>query len=142
MEMATCFSSTSSSSSSGLATKLGSGCDHIPYHAQTQINGYGSFLGYRRRSRVRAVVVAGGSASSSTKKTAVNGYVGPGSSADRLISTWSDSCLVVPPPTGKKPRAIIKFLGGAFIGAVPELTYRSQFLFCICIIIFYFLLGP
>lgn len=142
MEMATCFSSTSSSSSSGLATKLGSGCDHIPYHAQTQINGYGSFLGCRRRSRVRAVVVAGGSASSSTKKTAVNGYVGPGSSADRLISTWSDSCLVVPPPTGKKPRAIIKFLGGAFIGAVPELTYRSQFLFCICIIIFYFLLGP
>ncbi|CAB4265966.1 unnamed protein product [Prunus armeniaca] len=123
MEMATCFSSTSSSSSSGLATKLGSGCDHIPHHAQTQINGYGSFLGCRRRSRVRAVVVAGGSASSSTKKTAVNGYVGPGSSADRLISTWSDSCLVVPPPTGKKPRAIIKFLGGAFIGAVPELTY-------------------
>ncbi|KAK9099596.1 hypothetical protein Syun_026641 [Stephania yunnanensis] len=34
-----------------------------------------------------------------------------------------DSCLVVPPPEGKKPRAIIKFLGGAFIGAVPEVTY-------------------
>lgn len=34
------------------------------------------------------------------------------------------SCLVIPPPKGKKPRAIIKFLGGAFIGAVPEVTYR------------------
>ncbi|KAJ0030194.1 hypothetical protein Pint_13624 [Pistacia integerrima] len=35
-----------------------------------------------------------------------------------------DSCLVIPPLNGKKPRAIIKFLGGAFIGAVPEVTYR------------------
>lgn len=34
------------------------------------------------------------------------------------------SCLVVAPPNGKKPRAIIKFLGGAFVGAVPEVTYR------------------
>ncbi|KAI4377020.1 hypothetical protein MLD38_014716 [Melastoma candidum] len=34
-----------------------------------------------------------------------------------------DSCLVIPPPSGKKPRAIVKFLGGAFIGAVPEVTY-------------------
>lgn len=34
------------------------------------------------------------------------------------------SCLVIPPPKGKKPRAIIKFLGGAFIGAIPEVTYR------------------
>ncbi|KVH87537.1 Protein of unknown function DUF1350 [Cynara cardunculus var. scolymus] len=34
-----------------------------------------------------------------------------------------DSCLVIPPPKGKKPKAIIKFLGGAFIGAVPEVTY-------------------
>ncbi|OWM84082.1 hypothetical protein CDL15_Pgr009329 [Punica granatum] len=33
------------------------------------------------------------------------------------------SCLVIPPPGGRKPRAIIKFLGGAFIGAVPEVTY-------------------
>ncbi|KAJ1430147.1 hypothetical protein SESBI_07931 [Sesbania bispinosa] len=35
-----------------------------------------------------------------------------------------DSCLVIPPtPNRAKPRAIIKFLGGAFIGAVPEVTY-------------------
>ncbi|XP_031287044.1 uncharacterized protein LOC116145737 isoform X2 [Pistacia vera] len=36
-----------------------------------------------------------------------------------------DSCLVIPPLNGKKPRAIIKFLGGAFIGAVPEVTYSN-----------------
>lgn len=35
------------------------------------------------------------------------------------------SCLVIPPHNGRKPRGIIKFLGGAFIGAVPEVTYRS-----------------
>ncbi|KAL0917536.1 hypothetical protein M5K25_012603 [Dendrobium thyrsiflorum] len=34
-----------------------------------------------------------------------------------------DSCLVVPPPSGRRPVAIVKFLGGAFIGAAPELTY-------------------
>ncbi|KAK4435608.1 hypothetical protein Salat_0724300 [Sesamum alatum] len=34
-----------------------------------------------------------------------------------------DSCLVIPPTQGKKPKALIKFLGGAFIGAVPEVTY-------------------
>ncbi|XP_027181108.1 uncharacterized protein LOC113779644 isoform X1 [Coffea eugenioides] len=34
-----------------------------------------------------------------------------------------ESCLVIPPPRGKKPKAIIKFLGGAFVGAVPEVTY-------------------
>nr|KYP42899.1 hypothetical protein KK1_035679 [Cajanus cajan] len=38
--------------------------------------------------------------------------------------TKLDSCLVIPPtPNRAKPRAIIKFLGGAFIGAVPEVTY-------------------
>ncbi|KAK8602416.1 hypothetical protein V6N12_052224 [Hibiscus sabdariffa] len=35
-----------------------------------------------------------------------------------------DSCLIVPPSGNKKPRAIIKFLGGAFLGAVLEVTYR------------------
>ncbi|CAL9247905.1 unnamed protein product [Arabidopsis halleri] len=40
------------------------------------------------------------------------------------IYTRLDSCLVIPPPPRfKKPRAIVKFLGGAFVGAVPELTY-------------------
>lgn len=41
------------------------------------------------------------------------------------VYTRLDSCLVIPPPPRfKKPRAIVKFLGGAFVGAVPELTYR------------------
>uniref|UniRef100_A0A2N9ETZ6 DUF1350 domain-containing protein n=1 Tax=Fagus sylvatica TaxID=28930 RepID=A0A2N9ETZ6_FAGSY len=55
-----------------------------------------------------------------------NGYAGRGStssSSQNQIYRRQDSCLVIPPPNAKKPRAIIKFLGGAFIGAVPELTY-------------------
>ncbi|XP_022029316.1 uncharacterized protein LOC110930329 isoform X1 [Helianthus annuus] len=43
---------------------------------------------------------------------------------DDKIYRRLDSCLVIPPPKGKKPKAVIKFLGGAFIGAVPEVTYR------------------
>ncbi|CDP15679.1 unnamed protein product [Coffea canephora] len=34
-----------------------------------------------------------------------------------------ESCLVIPPPRRGKPKAIIKFLGGAFVGAVPEVAY-------------------
>ncbi|KAK8966434.1 hypothetical protein KSP40_PGU012476 [Platanthera guangdongensis] len=34
-----------------------------------------------------------------------------------------DSCIVVPPPAGRRPLAVIKFLGGAFVGSTPELTY-------------------
>ncbi|KAI5656620.1 hypothetical protein M9H77_25413 [Catharanthus roseus] len=34
-----------------------------------------------------------------------------------------DSCLVIPPIKRRKPKAIVKFIGGAFIGAVPEVTY-------------------
>lgn len=34
-----------------------------------------------------------------------------------------DTCLVLPPPKTEKPRAIIEFLGGAFIGAVSHVTY-------------------
>ena len=33
------------------------------------------------------------------------------------------SCLIFPPPLGRRPLAVVKFLGGAFIGAVPEVTY-------------------
>ncbi|RLN34946.1 uncharacterized protein C2845_PM03G35540 [Panicum miliaceum] len=33
------------------------------------------------------------------------------------------SCLIFPPPRGRRPLAVVKFLGGAFIGAVPEVTY-------------------
>ncbi|KAJ4708885.1 Eukaryotic initiation factor 4F subunit p150 [Melia azedarach] len=45
------------------------------------------------------------------------------SNSNNKIYKRLDSCLVIPPLNGKKPRAIIKFLGGAFVGAVPEVTY-------------------
>ncbi|KAK9067869.1 hypothetical protein SSX86_011980 [Deinandra increscens subsp. villosa] len=57
-----------------------------------------------------------------------NGYTGRGTYRmkkvnDDKIHRRLESCLVIPPSNGKKPKAIIKFLGGAFIGAVPEVTY-------------------
>ncbi|KAG9139977.1 hypothetical protein Leryth_010499 [Lithospermum erythrorhizon] len=49
------------------------------------------------------------------------------SSSSRTMNTKFykrvDPCLVIPPPNNNKPKAIIKFIGGAFIGAVPEVTY-------------------
>ncbi|KAM0952469.1 putative alpha/Beta hydrolase [Dioscorea sansibarensis] len=52
-----------------------------------------------------------------------NGYAGRGASRNEKIYKRLASCLVVPPPTGRKPKALIKFLGGAFVGAAPEVTY-------------------
>ncbi|XP_012077162.1 uncharacterized protein LOC105638053 isoform X2 [Jatropha curcas] len=73
---------------------------------------------------------------SSFTKLVSNGYVGRSSSnsftynatnnnRNKKIYTSIDSCLAIPPPKGKNTRAIIKFLGGAFIGAVPEVTYGN-----------------
>ncbi|XP_061368084.1 uncharacterized protein LOC133311085 isoform X2 [Gastrolobium bilobum] len=61
-----------------------------------------------------------------TTKMVSDVYVGRDTSIriNSKIYTKLDSCLVIPPtPNRAKPRAIIKFLGGAFIGAVPEVTY-------------------
>lgn len=44
--------------------------------------------------------------------------------SNNKIYTRMGNCLVIPPPNGLKPRAIVKFLGGAFVGAAPEVTYR------------------
>ncbi|CAN4128325.1 unnamed protein product [Withania somnifera] len=67
------------------------------------------------------------------KMTLSNDYVGIGSfnsTRTNYNTPYSgnfykrmDSCLVIPPPKGTKPKAIIKFVGGAFIGAVPEVSY-------------------
>ncbi|GKB40002.1 putative reverse transcriptase domain-containing protein [Tanacetum coccineum] len=51
------------------------------------------------------------------------GCLGVKKDNDDKIYRRLDSCLVIPPPKGKKPKAIIKFLGGASIGAIPEVTY-------------------
>ncbi|KAH1119569.1 hypothetical protein GLYMA_17G220200v4 [Glycine max] len=65
---------------------------------------------------------------SGTTKMVSDVYVG-GVTSFRVNSkmyTKLDSCLVIPPtPNRAKPRAIVKFLGGAFIGAVPEVTYGA-----------------
>ncbi|KAG0467737.1 hypothetical protein HPP92_019317 [Vanilla planifolia] len=55
-----------------------------------------------------------------------NGYVAGNRSSPRFadkIYRRLESCLVVPPPAGRQPLAVVKFLGGAFVGAAPELSY-------------------
>ena len=58
-------------------------------------------------------------------KMVSNGYARRGSYGgySNKIYKRVDSCLVIPPPKDQKPTAIVEFLGGAFIGAVPEVTY-------------------
>lgn len=63
---------------------------------------------------------------SGTTKMVSDVYVGGDTSlrVNSKMYTKLDSCLVIPPtPNRAKPRAIVKFLGGAFIGVVPEVTY-------------------
>ncbi|CAI0448237.1 unnamed protein product [Linum tenue] len=61
--------------------------------------------------------------SSSSSSSRFSARTASPSSGKKLFRRM-DSCLVIPPQTeGKAPRAIIKFLGGAFVGAVPEVTY-------------------
>ncbi|GAB2286582.1 hypothetical protein Dimus_020979 [Dionaea muscipula] len=61
----------------------------------------------------------------------VNGYLGRettrkthSANENKRIRRTLGSCLVIPPPKGVKPRAIVKFLGGAFVGAIPDVSYR------------------
>jgi hypothetical protein len=73
-------------------------------------------------------ITAAGKPSRLTTRMVSNGYVSGerGRSfrfRDIKIYRRRDSCLIIAPPNGIRPRAIIKFLGGAFIGAVPEVTY-------------------
>uniref|UniRef100_A0A7C8Z7V6 Uncharacterized protein n=1 Tax=Opuntia streptacantha TaxID=393608 RepID=A0A7C8Z7V6_OPUST len=70
--------------------------------------------GYARRGSASS---SRGSPTSDDNRTA---------SRNGMISV--DTCLVLPPPKTEKPRAIIEFLGGAFIGAVSHVTYRFFFL--------------
>ncbi|PON61622.1 Alpha/Beta hydrolase fold containing protein [Trema orientale] len=119
--LATCSSSSSSSSSSLFGTNKFR-CLFSPSKRRTNHWFVTQFNG-------RTNLQFGGSRAMAS--AAWNGYAGsasfrpnngPKSTSSRSF-TQVGSCLVIPPPRGTKPRAIIKFLGGAFLGAVPELTY-------------------
>lgn len=45
----------------------------------------------------------------------------PGSRLD-----WEEveGCFVLRPPNGEAPEAVVHFLGGAFVGAAPQFSYR------------------
>ncbi|XP_059453868.1 uncharacterized protein LOC132184305 [Corylus avellana] len=66
---------------------------------------------------------AGRPFSPATRMVSSSHVSGERGSSFRFTYRRQDSCLVIAPPKGVKPRAIIEFLGGAFIGAVPEVTY-------------------
>lgn len=57
---------------------------------------------------------------------AASSFVSPSSGVPKLNIAYKRvaDCLVFPAlPRRRKPRALIHFIGGAFIGAVPEVTY-------------------
>ncbi|KGN55396.1 uncharacterized protein LOC101217829 isoform X2 [Cucumis sativus] len=70
----------------------------------------------------RTATSVSGTSSAFMKTMISNGYGGRNSNVNKIYKQL-ESCLVIPPPRGRPPRAIIKFLGGAFIGAIPEVTY-------------------
>ncbi|KAF7148344.1 hypothetical protein RHSIM_Rhsim03G0050100 [Rhododendron simsii] len=89
----------------------------IEKHSETKQRRPGSWFSTNARN---AIFAAGPSL-----RMESNGYSGRKNDTNSINRIYRrlDSCLVIPPPNGKKPRAIVKFLGGAFIGAVPEATY-------------------
>ena len=46
-------------------------------------------------------------------------------SAQRGDWTEIEGCWVLLPPYGRKAEAVIHFLGTAFVGAAPQLAYKS-----------------
>ncbi|XP_058204240.1 uncharacterized protein LOC131318460 isoform X2 [Rhododendron vialii] len=89
----------------------------VEKHSETKQQRPGSWFSTNARN---AIFAAGPSL-----RMESNGYSGRKNDTNSINRIYRrlDSCLVIPPPNGKKPRAIVKFLGGAFIGAVPEATY-------------------
>lgn len=123
MELALSFSS--SSSVLGIKHKQHRTISPIPYHTYTSSHKYSPTNGTSSLCLCLCL----------NTTMLSNGYVGRdinnsssfkipnNNSSSSKIYRRQDSCLVIAPPNGKTPRAIIKFLGGAFIGAVPEVTY-------------------
>lgn len=72
--------------------------------------------------------------SASMNKMISSRYGGRNSNINKIYKRL-ESCLVIPPPRGKPPRAIVQFLGGAFIGAIPEVTYGFFFPFRFSIVL-------
>ncbi|XAR57549.1 hypothetical protein NMG60_11025728 [Bertholletia excelsa] len=83
----------------------------------------------QQRIGTNKLFAAAAGASNVRARMVSNGYAGRNNTTKHRNNTTKriykrlDSCLVIPPPYGKKPLAIVKFLGGAFIGAIPEVTY-------------------
>lgn len=117
--LATCSSSSSSSTSSSF------------FHATKTPTNHRFATLLERRSRSDSNLRFNGKRTTAVKSASSsavwNGYAGSSRDSrannNTRIYARMDSCLVIPPPVGTPPRAVVKFLGGAFLGAAPELTY-------------------
>lgn len=112
MELASCCSS----SPSVLSIKYRS----IP---SKNVSRYYYRFKYSPAASGNGFTAAGRPSSPATRMVSSSHVSGERGSGFRFTYRRQDSCLVIAPPKGVKPRAIIEFLGGAFIGAVPEVTY-------------------
>lgn len=60
-----------------------------------------------------------GSAAGGSNAGSGNGGDGAGRQWRQVEGSW----VLFPPPGGKRPEAVVSFLGGAFVGAAPQLAY-------------------
>ena len=75
-----------------------------------------------------AAVVSSSSSSTAATSTSTTGAATAGGAApnERVWEDMHGNYILRPPPSSSMspPRAVIHFLGGAFLGAAPQLTYR------------------
>ena len=102
-------------------------------------------LAWRRRHTAVAPVICAAAGSYPGSSSGVNGGVTSGyprappaafNQLESLISQtygtggpggdWRqvEECWVLYPPNGVQPKALVHFIGGAFVGAAPQLAYR------------------
>lgn len=123
MEFALSFSS--SSSVLGIKHKQHRTISPIPYHTHSSSHKYSPTNGTSSLCLcLNTTMLSNGYVGRDINNSSSFKIPNNNSSSSSKIYRRQDSCLVIAPPNGKTPRAIIKFLGGAFIGAVPEVTYR------------------
>ncbi|KAK4600496.1 hypothetical protein RGQ29_010226 [Quercus rubra] len=123
MEFALSFSS--SSSVLGIKHKQHRTISPIPYHTHSSSHKYSPTNGNSSSLCLclNTTMLSNGYVGRDINNSSSFKIPNNNSNSSSKIYRRQDSCLVIAPPNGKTPRAIIKFLGGAFIGAVPEVTY-------------------
>lgn len=77
-----------------------------------------------RRVEEDAVLSSSSSSSSTATSTSTAAVAGGATPNERVWEEMHGNYILRPPSSMSPPRAVIHFLGGAFLGAAPQLTYR------------------